>query len=93
MCTTILFTSNDLNILENDKERYTILMDHASKLLTLSELSVLKLGLSLHIYSPKVQMFRQIADGKNLPDCSAVVDIGGTFTCSVEEIRKLIENV
>jgi UDP-glucose:glycoprotein glucosyltransferase len=78
--------------IENDRERYNVMMDHASKLITPSELSVLKLGLSLHIYSPKVQMFRQIATEKSLPDCPVIVDVGGTFTCDSSNIKNLIEN-
>ncbi|XP_068902537.1 UDP-glucose:glycoprotein glucosyltransferase isoform X2 [Tenebrio molitor] len=81
-----------LGNIENDRERYNVMMDHASKLITPSELSVLKLGLSLHIYSPKVQMFRQIATEKSLPDCPVIVDVGGTFTCDSSNIKNLIEN-
>lgn len=69
------------------------MMDHASKLINPSELSVLKLGLSLHIYSPKVQMFKQIATERELPDCPAVVDIGGTVTCDFSQVQNLIKNV
>lgn len=68
-------------------------MDHAAKLVTPAELSVLKLGLSLHIYSPKLQMFKQIAIERGLPDCPAVADIGGQLTCDEGKIAKLIENV
>lgn len=69
-------------------------MEHASKLITPSELSVLKLGLSLHIYSPKVQMFWQIASERQLPHkCDVVADIGGTLTCNIDSISRLIENV
>ncbi|KAJ3654931.1 hypothetical protein Zmor_014082 [Zophobas morio] len=78
--------------LGNDKEKYKVMMDHASKLITPSELSVLKLGLSLHIYSPKVQMFQQIAGERNLPNCPAIADIGGTFTCDADKIKSLIDN-
>ncbi|KAJ8978903.1 hypothetical protein NQ317_008882, partial [Molorchus minor] len=77
--------------IENDKARYDKIMDHASKLLTPSQLSVLKLGLSLHVYSPKVQMYKQIAQERNLPECAtaAVVDIAGNLTCKLKDIKKI----
>ncbi|XP_015835986.1 UDP-glucose:glycoprotein glucosyltransferase isoform X2 [Tribolium castaneum] len=81
-----------LATLENDRVKYNIMMDHASKLVTTSELSVLKLGLSLHIYSPKVQMFRQIATERELPSCAAAVDIGGIITCDSSKVQSLIAN-
>ena len=87
------FKTEHTYITGNDKEKYKVMMDHASKLITPSELSVLKLGLSLHIYSPKVQMFQQIAGERNLPNCPAIADIGGTFTCDADKIKSLIDNV
>ncbi|XP_060516530.1 UDP-glucose:glycoprotein glucosyltransferase isoform X2 [Cylas formicarius] len=81
-----------LNEIKSDLQRYNKIIEQASHLVTTSQLSVLKLGLSLHIYSPKVQMYNQVTAEKNLPDCSCVVDIGGTFTCNLQEINKLINN-
>ncbi|KAJ8942874.1 hypothetical protein NQ314_009938 [Rhamnusium bicolor] len=83
----------DLFLLENDKERYNKIIDHASKLITPSQLSILRLGLSLHIYSPKVQMFEQIAQERNLPSCPTVADVGGKLTCDVEEAKQIINDV
>lgn len=80
-------------ILENERERYNIVIEQASKLITPSQLSVLKLGLSLHIYSPKVQMFGQMAVERNLPNCETVADIGGHLTCDINEISNLIQKV
>lgn len=80
-------------LLENDRKRYEVLLKHAAQLLTPSQLSVLKLSLSLHIYSPKVQMFQQIASEQNLPTCQCVVDVGGQVSCDLNEIRSLIEKV
>lgn len=60
-----------------------------------AEIAVLKLGLSLRIYSTRVEMFSQMAENKNIStlECYNVVDIGGKFTCSIEEIDKLITKV
>ncbi|XP_066143458.1 UDP-glucose:glycoprotein glucosyltransferase [Euwallacea fornicatus] len=83
--------SPPLKQIENDRTRYNILLEHAAHLLTPSQLSVLKLSLSLHIYSPKVQMFQQIASEQNLPACQCIADVGGQFSCDLGEIKDLIE--
>lgn len=53
----------------------------------------MKLGLSLHIYSPKVEMFGQMAVERNLPKCPIVADVGGKLTCNVKELNKFIKHV
>lgn len=60
-----------------------------------SEIALLKLGLSLRIYSARVEMFTQMAENKNVSvfDCYNVVNIGGIFTCSLEELEELINQV
>lgn len=70
-------------------------MELAKKYLSKSEIAVFKLGLSLRIYSARVEMFSQMAVNKNVSTygCNNVVDIGGTFTCSLEDIDKLLEQV
>ncbi|CAH1979814.1 unnamed protein product [Acanthoscelides obtectus] len=80
-----------LKTIDNDKSQYETILSHASRLLTPLQLSVLKLGLSLHIYSPKVQMFKQIAEERNLPQCSCAADVSGKLTCDLEELDRLIE--
>ncbi|KAL1514204.1 hypothetical protein ABEB36_003497 [Hypothenemus hampei] len=83
--------SRTLNQIESDREKYEIILEHAGKFLTTSQLSVLKLSLSLHIYSPKVQMFQQIGTERNLPSCQCAADIGGQLSCDLNEIKRLIE--
>lgn len=78
---------------ENDRERYDVIISEAAKLLTPAEISVLKLGLSLHIYSPKVEMFGQIAQLRGLPSCPITADVGGKLTCNTDELKKLIKQV
>ncbi|KAF5304487.1 hypothetical protein FQA39_LY09683 [Lamprigera yunnana] len=82
-----------LNELENDKQKYEAVLDQASQFLSQSELSMLKLGLSVHIYSPKIEMFMQIAMEKEFPSCETIVEVGGLFTCSVNKIEQLITEV
>lgn len=79
--------------LGNDKKRYDIILQHAAKLITPLQVSLLKLGLSLHVYSPKVEMFAQIAREHELPDCAALADIGGDYICDAQSLHKAIQNV
>lgn len=82
-------------ILANDKERYVKAIEVSSKLLSPARLKVLKLGLSLHINSPLVEMFEQMAleRGVGDQDCLAVVDIAGQLLCSTSDIDKLLKEV
>lgn len=82
-----------LNSLSNDKEKYATSLEHASKFLTSSELGVLKLGVSLHVYSPKIEMFGQIVSERGLPDCDAVVDVGGKLCCNLKELETVVAEV
>ncbi|XP_076033465.1 UDP-glucose-glycoprotein glucosyltransferase isoform X2 [Oratosquilla oratoria] len=77
---------------KNDRERLDVGLSEASQFLSLSQISLLKLSLSMRVMSPKIEMFRQVAFTRGLPeDCEAVVDVNGKLTCSVEELAKLIE--
>ncbi|XP_065164353.1 UDP-glucose:glycoprotein glucosyltransferase isoform X2 [Atheta coriaria] len=82
-----------LNEIGNDKKRYDIILQHAAKLITPLQVSLLKLGLSLHVYSPKVEMFAQIAREHELPDCAALADIGGDYICDAQSLHKAIQNI
>lgn len=70
-------------------------IDVAKKYLTPMEVAVLKLGLSLRIYSARIEMFIQMASNRNVGelDCENVVDVGGRLTCSVDDLERLIERV
>lgn len=89
----LTFNLQQLVVLDNDRKRYETVLEHASKLITPSQLSVLKLGLSLHIYSPKVEMYGQIAGEIDLPGCPIVVDVGGRLTCDMTEMKEYITKV
>ncbi|XP_029039597.1 UDP-glucose:glycoprotein glucosyltransferase [Osmia bicornis bicornis] len=75
-----------------EKENYNTIIEFAEKYLSPSEIALLKLGLSLRIYSARVEMFTQMAENKNVSvfDCYNVVNIGGIFTCSLEELEELV---
>lgn len=68
-------------------------MEVASKLISPAQMSVLKFSLSLHIYSPKVQMFEQIALERKLPLCQTVADVGGMLICDLDEMKIAVDKV
>ncbi|XP_053979752.1 UDP-glucose:glycoprotein glucosyltransferase isoform X1 [Hylaeus volcanicus] len=76
----------------NEKDNYDVIVAFAEEYLSPMEVALLKLGLSLRIYSARVEMFTQMAENKNLSnfDCYNVVDVGGKYTCSVEELEQII---
>ncbi|KAJ4438070.1 hypothetical protein ANN_14009 [Periplaneta americana] len=78
--------------LESDRERYEKALDVAGQLRTPAQISVLKLALSLHIYSPKVEMYSQMAIERGVAalGCPIAADVGGKLTCCVEELKKFI---
>ncbi|KAK9879740.1 hypothetical protein WA026_006800 [Henosepilachna vigintioctopunctata] len=79
------------NELGTDQSKYDTILKLAGKSITPAELEVLKLGLSLHIYSPKIQMFNQIASERNL-NCQTIVDINGHLICDLEELKNYFQN-
>ncbi|KAJ9575218.1 hypothetical protein L9F63_025829 [Diploptera punctata] len=64
--------------LESDRYRYEQAVDVAGFMITPAQVSVLKLALSLHIYSPKVEMYSQMAleRGVTSLSCPIVADLG-----------------
>ncbi|XP_033331398.1 UDP-glucose-glycoprotein glucosyltransferase isoform X1 [Megalopta genalis] len=85
------FADNDFRN-ATERDNYNAIIAFAEEFLSLSEVALLKLGLSLRIYSARVEMFTQMAQNKNISkfDCYNVVDIGGRFTCSIEELEELV---
>ncbi|XP_014296354.1 UDP-glucose:glycoprotein glucosyltransferase [Microplitis demolitor] len=77
-----------------DKEIYDKVMSLAENFVTPTGLAVLKLSLSLRIYSARVEMFSQMAENKEkIPDCNNFIDVGGSkFTCSADQVEELIKN-
>ncbi|XP_034947696.1 UDP-glucose:glycoprotein glucosyltransferase [Chelonus insularis] len=77
-----------------EKEQYDQALELASHFLSPSEIAILKLSLSLRIHSARVEMFSQMAQNKpDIPSCDNFVDIGGKFSCSIEnQIEKLKES-
>ena len=68
-------------------------MQISQQFLTRSQENLLKLSLSLRVYSPKIEAFRQIAEDRGILEdrqCKAVVDVNGILTCSIDEMKELI---
>lgn len=55
----------------------------------------MKLGLSLRIYSARVEMFSQMAENKNTlnVNCTNFIHVGKHLTCFAHEIEELINQV
>lgn len=49
----------------------------------------MKFSLSLHIYSPKIESFRQIAfdQGISQKDCNAVAEVEGSLICNPSDVK------
>nr|CAD7428481.1 unnamed protein product [Timema monikensis] len=75
-----------------DKARYERVLAAVSGVLTSTQLSVLKLALSLHIYSPKVEMYAQMARERGVL-CPVAVDLAGRLTCDLTELKSLLTQV
>jgi UDP-glucose:glycoprotein glucosyltransferase len=76
---------------ETDKVKYEVLLELAGKYLSPAQISILKFSLGLHVYSPKIEMFQQIAHGHGIPrDCDTFVDINDQVTCNPEDIQSLL---
>lgn len=71
---------------------YEILLDISKKYLTEAQISMMRFSLGLHVYSPKIEMFQQIAMVQGVPkqNCDAVVDINGKLTCDPKQINTLL---
>jgi hypothetical protein len=87
-----LFNNLIMNIAGSDRAQYDSALSVSELLITPAQVSVLKLALSLHIYSPKVEMYSQMAveRGVYALSCPIVADVAGKLTCCVEEMKKLI---
>ncbi|CAG0918617.1 unnamed protein product [Notodromas monacha] len=76
---------------ETDKEYYDLVLETAERYLTAGRVRLLKFALSLRYYSPRIEMFRQIAADRGVPkNCAAVVEINGVMTCNPGDIDRLV---
>jgi Thioredoxin-like domain len=76
----------------NDKEWYDTILSHVRKITSPAQESMLKLALSMRVYSPRVAMFSQIAHERGVDDtgCVAAVDLQGTLLCDPSQIESKV---
>lgn len=79
-------------IKETDKAKYEVLLDLSRKYLSEAQISLMKFSLGLHVYSPKIELFQQIAMVQEVPkkNCDAVAELNGILECDPGQIQKLL---
>lgn len=77
------------------RDHYSLAISISEKFLSTAQIALMKLALSLRIYSAKVDMFTQMAEMKDDLDVNCVnfVEVGGKFTCSSDELPELLNQV
>lgn len=77
---------------DNDQIKYQTALSKAESLLSNSKLKVLKFSLSMHVYSPRIEMYAQMAADRGV-QCSTSVEIDGELVCSVEALKKALKQI
>uniref|UniRef100_A0A0A9Y4P1 UDP-glucose:glycoprotein glucosyltransferase n=2 Tax=Lygus hesperus TaxID=30085 RepID=A0A0A9Y4P1_LYGHE len=76
---------------KTDKAYYDRAIELIGSFLSEAQVSLLKFALSLHVYSPRVEMFCQIASQKQL-QCPVAAYVDGNFECDVLQLQSAIKN-
>lgn len=79
-------------LVDNDQVKYEAALSKAKSLLSNSKLRLLKFSLSMHIYSPRIEMYAQMAADRGV-QCSTTVDINGELVCSVDQLKNIFKKV
>ncbi|UYV70608.1 UGGT1 [Cordylochernes scorpioides] len=74
----------------NPREQYEAILQVAGPLLSPARLAFLKYSLSLRVYSPVIETFRQMGQGHLPEDCDTVAEVGGTFVCDISQLQELL---
>ncbi|XP_075983141.1 UDP-glucose-glycoprotein glucosyltransferase [Anticarsia gemmatalis] len=84
---------SSLDSLETDKQVYDACIGVASSLLAPAQLRMAKLALSMHLTSPTVRMFDQIAtqNGAKDVECDAYVSIASRKICDNDALRDILK--
>lgn len=88
-CICVTYNYPDL---DNDQVKYQTALAKAELLLSNSKLRLLKFSLSMHIYSPRIEMYAQIAADRRV-HCSTSVEIDGKLVCSVEKLKNVLKQL
>uniref|UniRef100_A0A8D8S9L3 UDP-glucose:glycoprotein glucosyltransferase n=1 Tax=Cacopsylla melanoneura TaxID=428564 RepID=A0A8D8S9L3_9HEMI len=73
----------------SDKERYDRALGEAARLLSNPQLNLLKLSLSMHYNSPRVEMYHQIALDRGVK-CPVAVDFGDKLVCHLDSLDETV---
>lgn len=79
--------------LVTEKDWYNTLVEKVSPLVSKAQVSTLKLALSMRVYSPRIEMYYQMAHERGVGDSkcpSAAADVGGQFVCSYGELEATV---
>uniref|UniRef100_A0AAY4DGE9 UDP-glucose ceramide glucosyltransferase-like 1 n=1 Tax=Denticeps clupeoides TaxID=299321 RepID=A0AAY4DGE9_9TELE len=77
---------------ESVRSYYNLITKKAGQFLTDLQVRLLKLALSLRVYSPAVHAFQQIASDEPPPEaCSAFISVHGQHACSTKDMKKLLK--
>lgn len=79
-------------IIDNDQIKYQTALSKAELLLSNSKLKLLTFSLSMHVYSPRIEMYAQMAADRGV-QCTTSVDIDGELVCSVEKLKSTLEQI
>lgn len=81
-------------ISESEKQIYEACIGVASTILAPAQLRMAKLSLSMHLTSPTVHMFDQIAtqNGARTADCDTFVAIASKQVCDDENLRDILKS-
>ncbi|XP_075236839.1 UDP-glucose-glycoprotein glucosyltransferase isoform X2 [Lycorma delicatula] len=76
--------------LGTEKAMYDKVIHEAGALLTPAQISVLKLALSLRVYSPRIEMYNQMASQRGV-SCPIAVDIANQLICVSQKVESAID--
>lgn len=79
-------------VIDNDQIKYQTALSKAELLLSNSKLKLLEFSLSMHVYSPRIEMYAQMAADRGV-QCTTSVDIDGELVCSVEKLKSTLEQI
>lgn len=79
------------NARTHEKE-YEVAVQQAVSALSESRSDLLKFALAMRLYSPKIQVFQQIAEGYGESStCGTFIDLNGKVLCSIAELENEVK--
>lgn len=79
-------------VVDDDQIKYQTALSKAEFLLSKSKLRLLKFSLSMHTYSPRIEMYAQMAADRGV-QCSATVEIDGELVCSIDKLKNILKRI